>query len=324
MAFKLINILLCLNSLRAKSIEIFIIILSIFAIIICIFGIIFIPWIITSDAMEVLFIIVLILSVLSLIVVSIILHLRNRRKLSKRITKILIIVVICMIFVCFLSLILLIVLSFVTFSDIDKKQQSTIMEVIEETGEVQNITNVEETVAKTWEKIITIIFISILLVLWIFLLFFWVSDYVRFIFGIEGSFKEFLANENNRQLKHPIKYGLNVIGHDKYGFPIYGKQVGNKLKIKGVKNTFEEKKGEKINYSGKYFDENGKINVKYYSKSSHSPTLEKTNEKIKEKEKYLEKYYDGENIYQNYTNFENKTILNFEDNNNSINPGYEI
>ena len=70
----------------------------------------------------------------------------------------------------------------------------------------------------------------------------WVSDYVRLIFGIEESYDDFVANENNRQLKHPINYGLNVVGHDKYGFPIFGKHIGKKIKIKGVKQNLMRKK----------------------------------------------------------------------------------
>ena len=69
---------------------------------------------------------------------------------------------------------------------------------------------------------------------------------------------------------------------------------------------------------GNYFDENGKINMRYYAKYSQKPSEKiKIEEPPSEKEKYLEKY-----VYQNYINFDNKTILNYEDNNNSINPGY--
>ena len=325
MAFKLVDILLCFNFLTASSIEILLIIISSLLIILGILGIIFIPWSATSSAMEVLFIIILIFSALSLVVSTLIYYLRRSDKLSKRVTKILIIAVISLEFICFFTLILLIILSFTTFTDISKKEHGKVIEVIEETGEIQKVTYLERSLASTRKKIITIVIISVILALWIILLFLWSSEYVRFIFGISCSYKEFVANERDRQLKHPIKYGLNIIGHDKYGFPIYGKQIGNKIKIKGVKNKFEEKKSEKINYSGKYFDENGKINVKYYSKSSFSEpmTQEKIKEKIQEKEKYMEKYFDGENVFQNYTNFENNTILNYDDNNNSINPGYE-
>ena len=84
-------------------------------------------------------------------------------------------------FVYFFPLILLIVVSFVTFSDINKKQQNIIIEVIEETGEIQSVTNEEESIA------IAIVLISVLLLLGIILLVLWISDYVRFIFVIEGS-----------------------------------------------------------------------------------------------------------------------------------------
>ena len=53
-------------------------------------------------------------------------------------------------------------------------------------------------------------------------------------------------------------------------------------------------------------------------------TKEKIDENICETEQYLEKYLDGEVAFQNYSNFQNKTILNYDDNNNSINPGYDI
>ena len=65
-------------------------------------------------------------------------------------------------------------------------------------------------------------------------------------------------------------------------------------------------------------DKDGKINTKYYAKYSSD---KKKKIKPEEKEKYIEKYGDVEDIYQMYDNFGNKTILNFEDFNNSINPG---
>ena len=325
MSFKLIDLLLCFNSLRAKTIEILIIIFSLIGIVLGTLGIIFIPWKITSSAMEILHILILIFSFLSLIFSFIILFLRKNHRLSKRVKRILIFISIFMEFICLFSLIFLIIISFLTFSDLDNKEGSVIDEVIEETGEVINRTYVEKALTTKVKKILTIIIISLRIVIWILLLFLWVSDYVRLIFGMECSYNEYVATENKRQLEHPKRYGLNVIGHDKYGFPIFGKQVGNKIKIKGVKNKFNEKIKEKYSFSNTFYDENGKINFKYYSNMSQKPiNKEELQEKINEKEKYLEKYFDGENVYQNYTNFDNKTILNFDDNNNSINPGYAM
>ena len=149
--------------------------------------------------------------------------------------------------------------------------------------------------------------------------FFWISDYIRFIFNISISYNEYVKNEKNKQLKHPIRYGYNVVGHDKYGNPILGKINGNKIKIKESNKQFKVKDAP---ISDKYV---GNLNAQYYAKNPPKPlSKEKQAEIINEKEKYLEKYFDGENIYQNYSNFQNTTILNFEDNNNSINPGYNM
>lgn len=220
---------------------------------------------------------------------------------------------------------MLFIILFIVISYLNNKEVTIYIELIEETGEIIKRTEVEENVTTKGKKLITIVIMSIMILFWLILLFLWISDYIRLFFRTECSYNEFEANEKKRQLKHPIRYGLNVVGHDKYGFPILGKQIGNIIKIRGVKDKFEEKINEKINYSGKYFDENGKINIRYYSYMTQKPiNKEKLEEKMNEKEKYIEKYYDGENGFQNYTNFENKTILNLDDNNNSINPGYEI
>ena len=324
MAFKFVSILLCFNSLRAISIEIILIIISSISTILEILGIIFIPWKITYSIIEVLFFLVLIFSCLSLIITILIHYLRLHNKLSKRKTKILIVAVIIMGFICLFTLILLIIISCTIFTNISKKEYDKVIEEIEETGEIQKTTYLNRNLASTTKKIMTIIIISLLLALWVVLLFLWASEYVRFYYGISCSYKKFVVYEREKQLKHPKRYGLIVIGHNKFGFPIYGKIKGNKIIIEGAQNIFEEKKCEKINDSGKYFDGKGKINVKYYSKSSNSEqmTQEKIKEKIQEKEEYIEKYFDGENVFQNYTNFENKTILNYDDNNNSINVGY--
>lgn len=324
MGFKALDLLLCFNYLRAVTIEMLLIILSLIGLALIIFGILYMPWKVTSSAMEILFILSSIFIVLSLIVSLIILILRKNLKISKkRILRILIVTVIILVFICFLALIITVVVAIGIISDLNNKEFYQTIEVIEETGEIQNITETVKDMAKKIKKIITIVTIAILIFIWCIIIILWVSEYVRLILNTGDSYKDYLAKEKERQLRHPLKYGLNVIGHDKYGFPIFGKQIGNTIKIKGVRNKFDEKKEKDINFSAKYFDENGKINTKYYSNSpSKSISKEKQNEIIQEKEKYMEKYFDGENIYQNYTNFENKTILNFDENNNSINAGY--
>ena len=319
MAIKFIDFFLCLNSLNAATIEIWIICLSFVGLITSILGVIFIPWKVTSSAFQILFIICLIFIALSLVVSLIILYLRIHHKLKRRILKILLLSLIIVIFICIISLLLFIIIAIGTFDDLDNTITKTVEEVIEETGEVQSVITTEERICSKTEKVITIIIIVALLAIWLILLFFWVSDYIRFIFNIDISYNEYVKNEKNKQLKHPIRYGYNVVGHDKYGNPILGKINRNKIKIKESNKQFKVKDGP---ISDKYV---GSLNVKYYAKYPQKPiTKEKQAEIINEKEKYLEKYFDGENIYQNYSNFQNTTILNFEDNNNSINPGYNM
>lgn len=319
MSFKLINLLLCFNSLKATTIEKLLIILSSIGIILSIVGIIFIPWKVTKSSMEILYIIGLIFLVLSLVIILIIFYLRFRHKLRRRILRTIIITNIIMVFICFISLIIFIILSFFTISDLNNKETTTIYEMIEPTGEIKNTTIIVNDLTTKNKKIFTTIDMVLIMLIIIILVLLWISEYIRLIYNTELSYKEYVKREKDRVLKHPIQHGLNVLGHDKYGFPIFGKHREGKFIIKGVKTTLEadEKKIVEKPTMGNYFDENGKINMRYYAKYSQKPS-EKVNieESFSEKEKYLEKYFD------NYINFDNKTILNYEDNNNSINPGY--
>ena len=273
MAFKLINLLFCFNSLKAYTIEILIIILSSIGIILCVFGIILIPWKVTNSAMEILFIIGLIFIVFSIIIVIIIFYLRIRHKLKRRIVHILLFTNIVMLFICFIALIFFIILAFVTISDLNNQETTTIVEMIELTGEVKNTTIIKNDLTTEPKKIYTIITMVLIIVIFILLIFLWISEYIRLYYLTNLSYKEFIKR---------------------------GKEIMEKVSIRNMK------------------DKDGKINTKYYAKYSSGPI-----EKIKpeEKEKYIEKYGDVEDIYQMYDNFGNKTILNFEDFNNSINPG---
>ena len=322
MAFNYIDLLLCFNSLNAYNIEILLIIFTSIAIILGIFGIIFIPWKVTYSSMEVLFIIGLILILLSIVIAIIIFCTRIRRKIRKTIIRILIITAIVILFTCLIALILFIVIAFITISDLNNKETIRIEEIIEETGEVKNVTTIQNDVTTKTKRIFSIVTISVIIAILVFIIFLWISEYIRLIYSTNLSYREYVRKEKASVLKHPIQNGLTVLGHDKYGFPIFGRQKGDTFIIKGSKNKFEEKIQEKT-YSREYFDKDGKINFRYYEKYHHKPFEqigEKNNVDFAEKEKYLEKYFDGESVFQNYTNVENKTILNYEDNNNSINP----
>ena len=318
-----IDLLLCFNSLKAKTIEILLIIITAIAIILGILGIIFIPWEVTYDSMEILFIIGFILIILSIIVIIIIFFLRIRNKIKRDNTRVLIISAICVVISCFIALILFVIIAFITISDLNNKETIRIEEIIEQTGEVKKVQIIENDVTTKTKRVFSILIIAFILAILIFMIFLWVSEYLRLIYSTNLSYKEFIKKGKESALKHPGLNGLTVVGHDKYGFPIFGRQKGNQIIIKGIKTKFEEKIEEKT-HSREYFNKEGKINLRYYEKYHYQP-IEKIKEKetdnFKEKEKYLEKYFDdGDNAFQNYTNFGNKTILNFEDNNNSINP----
>ena len=318
-----IDLLLCFNSLKAKPIEILLIIITAIAIILGILGIIFIPWEVTYDSMEILFIIGFILIILSIIVIIIIFFLRIRNKIKRDNTRVLIISAICVVISCFIALILFVIIAFITISDLNNKETIRIEEIIEQTGEVKKVQIIENDVTTKTKRVFSILIIAFILAILIFMIFLWVSEYLRLIYSTNLSYKEFIKKGKESALKHPGLNGLTVVGHDKYGFPIFGRQKGNQIIIKGIKTKFEEKIEEKT-HSREYFNKEGKINLRYYEKYHYQP-IEKIKEKetdnFKEKEKYLEKYFDdGDNAFQNYANFGNKTILNFEDNNNSINP----
>ena len=215
------------------------------------------------------------------------------------------------------------IIAFITISDLNNKETIRIEEIIEQTGEVKKVQIIENDVTTKTKRVFSILIIAFILAILIFMIFLWVSEYLRLIYSTNLSYKEFIKKGKESALKHPGLNGLTVVGHDKYGFPIFGRQKGNQIIIKGIKTKFEEKIEEKT-HSREYFNKEGKINLRYYEKYHYQP-IEKIKEKetdnFKEKEKYLEKYFDdGDNAFQNYANFGNKTILNFEDNNNSINP----
>ena len=319
MAFKMINLLLCFNSLKAYTIEILLIIFSSIGIILCALGIIFIPWKVTNSAMEILFIIGLIFIVFSMIVAIIIFYLRIRHKLKRRIVHILLIANIVILFVCFIALIFFIILGFFTISDLNNQETTIVIEMLELTGEVKSTTILKNDLTTKSKKIFTIITMILIIIILIALIFLWVSEYIRLYFLTNLSYYEYIKRAKEHVMKHPIQNGLSIIGHDKYGFPVFGHRKNNKFIIKSTTNLDSSGKEivEKVSIRNMK-DKDGKINMKYYAKYSSNPI-----EKIKpeEKEKYIEKYEDVEIIYKMYDNFGNKTILNFEDFNNSINPG---
>ena len=177
-----------------------------------------------------------------------------------------------MLFICFIALIFFIILAFFTISDLNSQETTTIVEMIELTGEVKNTTIIKNDLATKSERVFSIINISLIIAVLIFLIFLWLSEYVRLYYLTNLSYNEFIKRAKEHVIKHPIQNGLTIIGHDKYGFPVFGKRKNNKFIIRSTTNLSSSEKEivEKVSLRS-VKDKDGKINTKYYAKYSSGP-----------------------------------------------------
>lgn len=321
---KIPRFLCCFNSLKTNSIYILIIILSSIGIILNIIGEFVIPWGYSSKVMEILYIISLVLFGFSLFIPIFILCLR--KKISNEN-----LFIYCFsigfieIFACLFSIFANIFIPIGTIPDFKNTKRVVEISQIKE-NEKTTINNEQNLVSNV--KLGFIIFLLIFnIILWILLLILWVSVMIRLKYKIKGTYNDYLNDQKQISLSTITKSSeLNVIGHDKYGYPIYNNNH-NMAKINynyglpngqyfyNNKKNINEKETNNIlrySYKEKFTDKNGKSNCKSVE----------INQKIKkeQKEKYIEKYYDGAPIP--YSNYENKTAINYSDYNNSINPRY--
>ena len=324
------KLLCCLNSLKANVIEILIIVLSSIGLIISVIGVIIIPWKYTSNVMESFYITSLIFFVNSLVASIIIFHLRKKNNLEKS-TIVCFFISFFELFVCILSILMYIFIAIIVITDLhNKKKIKNIERLDPETGITYISRSDEGKVVSEGELTFSIISIVINIILWIILLFLWISDLIRIKYKINGAFNENLikVNKSNNNLKN---LELNIIGHDKFGFPIYSKKNGGNLEINRSKSNFNYKPKEKDIFK---FDNENKNIFKYsYKEKFNGNSYRKPNyksvdlyhNKFRQKEKYIEKYIeDAETTNQynsKYSNFHNRTILNITSYNNSINPG---
>ena len=269
------NLLCCFNSLKAIVIEILIIVLSSIGLIISVIGVIIIPWKYTSNVMESFYIISLIFFVYSLVVSIIIFHLRKKNNLEKS-TIVCFFISFFELFICILSILMYIFIAIIVITDLhNKKKIKNIERLDPETGITYISRSDEGKVVSEGELTFAIISIVINIILWIILLFLWISDLIRIKYKINGAFNENLikVNKSNNNLKN---LELNIIGHDKFGFPIYSKKNGGNLEINRSKSNFNYKPKEKDIF--KFDNENNNI-FKYSYK-------EKFNENRYRKPKY--------------------------------------
>jgi hypothetical protein len=326
------KLLFCFNSFSASLIETLIIILSSIGLVISLIGVFVIPWGYTSRVMEALFIICLILFFYSLVISGYSLY---RRKNSKGtfLSQFGIISSFLNIITCILSIIIYIVIFIVVIPELKSKSQIKNVSVLDpETGEYHTQTSTEQNLVSNGEMIFSITSIALNLILWVILLFLWISEHFRQSYNISGSYNKYLEEQKNKSVDSSKSNEYNIVGHDKYGFPIYIKKNGGNIVSARPRAESIFKSSEKN--STKYDAETNNI-LKYSYKEKFADNLKKPShqsldiihkrKKEKEKEKYFEKYLENgevtKDLNQYYYNFSNKTALNVTDADNSINPG---
>ena len=317
-----IKISCCFNSYITTCLEIFIIILSFIGIVLSIIGFIVIPWGYTSKITETFYIISFILFTYSLIVSLILLIYHIKKKLDTLLDCCLL-TSFFEIISCIISIILNIFIAIETIMDFKNKKE--IEEVIESNGNIM----INEHRLVSNNKIIldtTIILINILI--WIILLFLWMSESIRIKYNIYGSYNDYKINMKKIEMKNPRKFGFTLVGHDKYGSPIYAKKERGKNQLTTSHSNYIFKSIEK--YKNSEMETNGifrgsnhdKDNPNNYRNRSYKSVDVVQKYKAEKMEKYGEKYSGVDICNPYYSNFENKTELNRSSLNNSINPGY--
>ena len=306
----------CFNSLTTNLIEKIIIILSIIGLIISIIGLIVIPWGVSSKIMEVFYLLSMIFFIYS-IFLSCFIKFSKAKKNEKLISC-------CkensfiVIGICILSIILNIFIAIGAFPDFKNQKSIEYIETLEN-GEIKEILSKESKLVSNGELGFSIFSIILNIILWIILFILWSTEVIRLKYKIEGSYNDYL-NEQKNLSTESVK---NVIGHDKYGLPIYEGKKDEKLQISKSRSEINCKLYDK------YDTENNVLKYSYKEKYFNRNDFKKPNSvdeihKIKEdkKEKYIEKYIENGAPNPYYSNFDNKTVLNISSFNNSINPGY--
>lgn len=306
----------CLNSFKTNFIEKLLIILSIIGLIISIIGMIVIPWKYTSNIMEVFYLISMIFFIYSISISCLIKY--SRIKNSENIMSFCYTNCFIAIIISILAFILNLFTAIGAIPDLKDKKSLEYIETYDN-GEIKQIFNSESKLVSKGELSFSIFSIIANIFLWIILFLLWSSEFLRLKYRIENSFNDYLndlKNISNETVK-------NVVGHDKYGFPIYEEKKDEKLQISKTQSENIKKLYEK------YDKENNVLKYSYKEKYYNGNNFKKPNSvdeihKIKEekKEKYIEKYIENGAPNPYYSNFDNKTVLNNSSINNSINPGY--
>lgn len=338
---KFIKFLLCFNSLSANTIEILIIILSFIGAIITIVGLAIIPWKYTSKIMEIFYILSLIFFIISIIKSFFFLYNRKYHKLQDNSKKLKISILLCFfeLFECIFSIFIHLFIAAGAIPDLKDNKSTQNTKTTEIDGELI-ITEDEETNLITNGELGFAIFSIIFnLLIWITLLLLSISDFIRIKLGIEGSYNNYLKDEENikkdlnterNDKSQEIKYSnANMVKMDTYNtntnnnknishIPVYRKAKSDyNFKFDFNTSSFTRNETEANNvyrysYKEKCINKNcNSVDIIQKSKMSNSY-----------KEKCLEKYLEGYGADPYYSNFDNKSALNVSSMNNSMNPVY--
>ena len=321
------KIICCFNSLTTTTIEILIIILSAIGMILCIIGMIIIPWGYTSKIMEIFYIIDLILFFYSLILSIIILFL-HKKKWNDNILDYCYISCFVQICACVLSIIFYIYIAIGTIPDLKNKKTIEHTQTLGPDGEVQKITQKEKKLTSSGELAYTIFSIVINIIICVCLLLLWISELIRLKYKIEGTFNDYEMKNKKLSMDSTDNSNFDVVGHDKYGNPIFNKKNDENFKIAMSRGKYNYKPNDK--YTSSIYDIEGNNILKYSYKEKYNgingnilghksvDAIQKL--KKEKKDKYIEKYVEGE-VNPYYSNFDNKSAFNISSfNNNSIHP----
>lgn len=256
MALKLIELLCCLNNQTAFCLEGTLMVVILFGLIMKILGVVFIPWERTSSIMHLLFIICMIiligLELMSVTVGCIFGSIKKKISTNKKYS--LFIVGILGLSFSFLCSLFEIMVLFVTSSDLKEFNKDLYKYEYDESNNVTNVEYLEDKYVTNGELVLSVIILIIITIVFIVLFFLWISETVRIKLGIRGSYTNYLKHvcKNNCQSDNNItekefypytkgkekgnEKGISIVGHDKRGNPIFGKQVDGKIIIQNDLN----------------------------------------------------------------------------------------
>lgn len=320
MPFNLTTLLCCLNSKSVYCIEMTMMVVELIGLLLKIIGLLIIPWKYATKVMHYLFIICMVfLGVLELFSFYIFLYRSKKHRLNNSKFRKLFYFAFILLFIVILGLLFEILNLFSTSTDLKENNKP---DNKNPSGE-KNVTD--------GELFFSIIIFLLCTVVFLILLPLWVSELLRIKYKVSGSLDDIIININQRAEQGSItdkiycekRKGFSIVGHDKFGNPILGKQEGNKIiTIQKTLDAATAKTEEK-----RYYNNNNQTISRFVIDKENYNDNKKAYSK-KDTPIFKGKKYDNQNnnlmgnINQNTNNEKFGDAFLYNDNDNSINPGY--